>query len=269
MDKFYQVYFAYQELGNKYLNMVAIPDFYLKKDISLVESYLSMDFYEIENSHLCSMYPNDSFSSIKPKKLVIPETYRGRKIVVVEFIEYIEKSCELMVVGSNVRCLMAEELWGECRDGVISDLDYVDIAAGYQRTVSYQIDPNNPYLTIQNDTFYSKDLSVLYRYVGPGTNVFTIPDTVTKIASCALMCEYFSEIVFGSNIKEFAPYSLDVISAENLTIRFNGSIEQLMYYKEMFQGDAVCADDMDDEDLEKIYIKCQDGEINLFEFLCK
>ena len=30
MDKFYQVYFAYQELGSKYLNMVAIPDFYLK-----------------------------------------------------------------------------------------------------------------------------------------------------------------------------------------------------------------------------------------------
>ena len=101
MDKFYQVYFAYQELGNKYLNMVAIPDFYLKKDISLVESYLSMDFYDIKDRDLCSIYPNDSFSSIKPKKLVIPETYRGRKVVVVEFVEYIEESCELMVVGSN------------------------------------------------------------------------------------------------------------------------------------------------------------------------
>ena len=269
MDKFYQVYFAYQDLGNKYLNMVAIPDFYLKKDISLVESYLSMDFYEIKNSHLCSIYPNDSFSSIKPKKLVIPETYRGLKIVVVEYVEYIEESCELIVVGSNVRCLTREELWDVDRDSVISDLDRVDIAAGFQHTVSYQIDPNNPYLTIQNDTFYSKDLSVLYRYVGPGTNVFTIPDTVTKVADFALVCEYFSEIVFGSNIKEFAPYSLDVNGAENLTIRFNGSIEQLMYYKEMFQGDAVCADDMDDEDLEKILIICQDGEINLFEFACQ
>ena len=81
------------------------------------------------------------------------------------------------------------------------------------------------------------------------------------------MCECFSEIVFGSNIKEFAPYSLDVNGAENLTIRFNGSIEQFMYYKEMLQGDAICADDMEVEDLEKIYIICQDGEINLFEFL--
>ena len=174
-----------------------------------------------------------------------------------------------MVVGSNVRCLTRDEIWDECRDGVISDLDYVDIAAGFQHNMSYQIDPNNPYLTIQNDTFYSKDLSVLYRYVGSGTNVFTIPDTVTKIETCALTCEYFSEIVFGSNIKEFAPYSLDVNGAENLIIRFNGSIEQLMYYKEMFQGDAVCSDDMEFEDLEKIYIICQDGEINLFEFSCK
>ena len=33
MEKFYQVYFAYQELGNKYLKKVAIPDYYLKKDI--------------------------------------------------------------------------------------------------------------------------------------------------------------------------------------------------------------------------------------------
>jgi hypothetical protein len=266
MDKFYQVYFAYQELGNKYLKKVAIPDYYLKKDIALVESYLSMEFYGI-GGDLCSAYPNVRFSSIKPKKLVIPETYRGLKIVVVEYVEYIEESCELMVVGSNVRCLTVEELWDGYRDRVISDLDYVDIAAGFQHTISYQIDPNNPYLTIQNDTFYSKDLSVLYRYVGPGTNVFTIPDTVTKIAACALMCEYFSEIVFGSNIKEFAPYSLDVNGAENLTIRFNGSIEQLMYYKEMFQGDAVCPYDMDDEDLEKIYIICQDGEIKLFDFL--
>jgi hypothetical protein len=269
MDKFYQVYFAYQELGNKYLNMVAIPDFYLKKDISLVESYLSMDFYDIENGDLCSIYPNDSFSSIKPKKLVIPETYRGLKIVVVEYVEYIEESCELIVVGSNVRCLTPDALWDENRDRVISDLDYVDIAAGIQHTISYQIDPNNPYLTIQNDTFYSKDLSVLYRYVGPGTNVFTIPDTVTKIEACALICECFSEIVFGSNIKEFAPFSLDINGVENLTIRFNGSIEQLMYYKEIFQGDAVCADEMEDEDLEKIYIICQDGEINLFKFLCE
>ena len=269
MDKFYQVYFAYQELGNKYLNKVAIPDFYLKKDISLVESYLSMDFYDIKDRELCSIYPNDSFSSIQPKKLVIPETYRGRKIVVVEYVEYIEESCELMVVGGNVRCLTREELWDENRDRVISDLDYVDIAAGFQHTMSYQIAPDNPYVTVQNDTFYSKDLSVLYRYVGPGTNVFTIPDTVTKIADCALMCEYFSELVFGSNIKEFAPYSLDVNGAENLTIRFNGSIEQLMNYKEMFQGDAVCADEMEDEDLEKIYIICQDGEINLFEFACQ
>ena len=267
MDRFYQVYFAYQELGNKYLNMVAIPDFYFKKDISLVESYLSMDFYEIENSHLCSIYPNDSFSSIKPKKLVIPETYRGIKIVVVEYVDYMKKYCELMVVGSNVRCLTREELWDECRDRVISDLDYVDIATGFQNTISYQIDPNNPYLTIQNDTFYSKDLSVLYRYVGPGTNIFTIPDTVTKIADYALACEYFSEIVFGPNVKEFGTYSLDVIGAENLTIRFNGSIEQLMYYKEMFQGDAIDIGDMEDEDLENIYILCQDGEIKLFDFL--
>jgi hypothetical protein len=138
---------------------------------------------------------------------------------------------------------------------------------GYQNTISYQIDPNNPYLTVQNDTFYSKDLSVLYRYVGPDTNVFTIPNTVTKVADFALVCKYFSEIVFGSNIKEFAPYSLEVNGAENLTIRFNGSIEQFMYYKEMFQGDAVLADDMEDEDLEKIYIICQDGKINLFDFL--
>lgn len=267
MDKFYQVYFAYQELGNKYLNMVAIPDFYLKKDISLVESYLSMGFYEIENSHLCSIYPTN-ISLIKPKKLVIPETYRGQKIVVVEYVEYIEESCELMVVGSNVRCLIRDEMWDEDRDRIISDLDYVDIAAGFQRTMSYQIDPNNPYLTIQNDTFYSKDLSVLYQHVGPSTNVFTIPDTVTKIETCALTCEYFSEIVFGPNVKEFAYYSLDVHGAENLTIRFKGSIEQLMYYKEMFRDDAVYADEMDDEDLEKIYIKCQDGEINLFEFIC-
>ena len=117
--------------------------------------------------------------------------------------------------------------------------------------------------------YYKRELSVLYRDVGHGTNVFTIPDTVTKIAECALMCEYFSEIIFGPNIKVFALYSLDVNGAENLTIRFNGSIEQLMYYKEIFQGDAVCADGMEDEDLEKIYIICQDGEINLFEFLCK
>ncbi len=268
MDKFYQVYFAYQELGNKYLNMVAIPDFYLKEDIALVESYLSMDFYDIKNGDLCSIYPNDSFSSIKPKKLVIPETYRGRKVVVVEFIEYIEEYCELTVVGGNVRCLAREELWDQEKDMIISDLDCVSILAGFQRTMSYQIAPNNPYLTIQNDTFYSKDLSVLYRYVGPDTNVFTIPDTVTKAADFALVCEHFSEIVFGSNIKEFAPYSLEVNGAENLTIRFNGSIEQFMYYKEMLQGDAVLADDMEDEDLEKIYIICQDGEINLFEFLC-
>ena len=40
-----------------------------------------------------------------------------------------------------------------------------------------------------------------------------------------------------------------------------------MYYKEMFQGGAVDAEDMEVEDLEKIYIICQDGEINLFEFL--
>ena len=40
-----------------------------------------------------------------------------------------------------------------------------------------------------------------------------------------------------------------------------------MYYKEAFQGDAVCADDMEDEDLENIRIICQDGEINLLDFL--
>jgi hypothetical protein len=45
-------------------------------------------------------------------------------------------------------------------------------------------------------------------------------------------------------------------------------MEQLMYYKEMFR-DAVCADDMEDEDLEKIYIICQDGKTNLFEFICE
>ena len=98
-------------------------------------------------------------------------------------------------------------------------------------------------------------------------NVRIIDGYVTKIEEFALMCERFSEIVFGSNIKEFAPYSLDVNGAENLTIRFNGSIEQLMYYKEMFQGDAVCAYEMGDEDLENIHIICQDGEMNLFDFL--
>ena len=36
----------------------------------------------------------------------------------------------------------------------------------------------------------------------------------------------------------------------------------------MFQGDAIVADCMEDEDLEKIYIICQDGKINLFDFLC-
>ena len=40
-----------------------------------------------------------------------------------------------------------------------------------------------------------------------------------------------------------------------------------MYYKEAFQGDAIWADDIEDEDLENIYIICQDGEINLFDFL--
>ena len=267
MDKFYQVYFAYQELGNKYLKKVAIPDYYLKKDIALVESYLSMDFYGI-GGDLCSAYPNDNFSSIKPKKIVIPETYRGYKVAVVEFIEYIEENCELMVIGSNVRSLTGEGLLEEDKEKVTSDLAYVDVYGFHQHTVSYQINPNNPHLTIQNDTFYSKDLSILYRYVGPGTNIFTIPDTVTKIADYALACEYFSEIVFGPNVKEFGTYSLDVIGAENLTIRFNGSIEQLMYYKEMFQGDAIDTGDMEDEDLENIYIICQDGKINLFDFLC-
>ena len=70
MDKFFQVYFAYQELGNKYLKKVAIPDYYLKKDIALVESYLSMDFYGI-GGDLCSAYPNDNFSSIKPKSSLL------------------------------------------------------------------------------------------------------------------------------------------------------------------------------------------------------
>jgi hypothetical protein len=136
MDKFYQVYFAYQELGNKYLNMVEIPDFYLKKDISLVESYLSMDCYEIENSHLCSIYPTDSISLIKPKKLVIPETYRGRKIVVVEFVAAAkEESCDLMVVGNNVRLLTPYDLFDEDRDRIISDLDYTDVGTGF-----FQID---------------------------------------------------------------------------------------------------------------------------------
>ena len=44
-------------------------------------------------------------------------------------------------------------------------------------------------------------------------------------------------------------------------------LEQFMYYKEAFQGDAIWADDIEDEDLENIYIICQDGEINLFDFL--
>ena len=266
MVKFYQVYFAYQELGNKYLKKVAIPDYYLKKDIALVESYLSMDFYGI-GGDLCSAYPNDNFSSIKPKKIVIPETYRGYNVAVVEFIEYIEENCELMVIGSNVRSLTGEGIWEEDKEKITSDLACVDIYGFRQHTMSCQINPDNPYLTIQNDTFYSKDLSILYRYVGSNTNIFTIPDTVTKIADYALACEYFSEIVFGPNVKEFGTYSLDVNGAENLTIRFNGSIEQLMYYKEMFQGDAIDIGDMEDEDLENIYIICQDGEIKLFDFL--
>jgi hypothetical protein len=35
----------------------------------------------------------------------------------------------------------------------------------------------------------------------------------------------------------------------------------------MFQGDAIDAGDMEDEDLENICIICQDGEIKLFDFL--
>lgn len=70
-----------------------------------------------------------------------------------------------------------------------------------------------------------------------------------------------------NNIQKYGGNDSNVV--ENLTIRFNGSIEQPMYYKEIFQGDALHSDDMEDEDLEKIYIICQDGEINLFEFLCK
>ena len=153
------------------------------------------------------------------------------------------------------------------KEKITSDLAYVNVYSFDAPTMSFQINPNNPHLTIQNDTFYSKDLSILYRYVGPGTNIFTIPDTVTKIADYALACAYFSEIVFGPNVKELGTYSLDVNGAVNLTIRFNGSIEQLMYYKEMFQGDAVYADKMEDEDLENIYIICQDGEIKLLDFL--
>ena len=267
MDKFYQVYFAYQELGNKYLDKVAIPDFYLKKDTALVETYLSMDFYSLEDGDLCSIYPSDSFSSIKPTKIVIPGTYRGHKVVVVEFIECIEETCESMLIGSNVRCLTGEELLEADKEKVISDPDYVDVYGFHQRTLSCQIDPNNPYLTIQNNTFYSKDLSVLYRYVGPAANAFTIPDTVTRIVACALVCEDFSEIVFGPNVKHFEDYSLDVNNAYDLIIRFNGSIEQFMYYKEIFRGDAVLADCMEDEDLEDIYIICQDGEISLFDLI--
>ena len=120
---------------------------------------------------------------------------------------------------------------------------------------------------MQNNTFYNKDLSVLYRYVGPGVNVFAIPDTVTKVVDSALWCTSFSEIVFGPNVKEFEDDSLDVNYAHDLTIRFNGSIEQLMYYKEMFQDDAIDAGGMEDEDLEEIYIICKDGKINLFDFL--
>ena len=266
MDKFYKVYFAYQELGNNYLGEVAIPDFYLKKDISLVETYLSMEFYEI-GGDLCSVYPNDSFSSIKPKKIAIPGTYRGHKVVAVESNDYIEETCELMVVGSNVRCLTGDALFDDEKEMIISDLDYVYIIGGFNHTMSYQINTDNPYLTIQNNTFFSKDLSILYRYVGSDTDIFTIPDTVTEIADCALLCKYFSEIVFGPNVKNFGLYSLDVNGSEDLTIRFNGSVEQFMYYKEMFQGDAVVADELGDEDLENISIKCQDGEIRLFDFL--
>ena len=267
MEKFYQVYFAYQESGNKYLNYVAIPDFYLKKDIALVETYLSMDFYELNGGNLCSAYPNDIFSSIKPAKIVIPATYRGRKVAVVEFIDYIEKTCESMVIGSNVRCLTGEELLEEDKEKVISELDYVNIYGFNRRTMSCQINPDNPHLMMQNNTFYNKDLSVLYRYVGPGVNVFAIPDTVTKVVDSALLCECFSEIVFGPNVKEFEDDSLDVNYAHDLTIRFNGSIEQFMYYKEAFQGGAICADDIEDEDLENIRIICQDGEMNLFDLL--
>ena len=248
------------------MDKVAIPDFYLKKDTALVETYLSMDFYGI-GGDLCSAYPNDSFSSIKPTKIVIPGTYRGHKVAVVEFIEYIEETCESMLIGSNVRCLTGEELLEADKEKAISDPDYVDVYGFYQRTLSCQIDPNNPYLTIQNNTFYSKDLSVLYRYVGPAANAFTIPDTVTRVVACALDCEDFSEIVFGPNVKHFEDYSLDINNAYDLIIRFNGSIEQFMYYKEIFRGDAVLADCMEDEDLEDIFIICQDGEISLFDLI--
>ena len=61
---------------------------------------------------------------------------------------------------------------------------------------------------------------------------------------------------------------MDVNGAENLTIRFNGSIEQLMYYKEMFQSGAILSDCIEDEDLEEMYIICQDGEITLYDILC-
>ena len=173
-----------------------------------------------------------------------------------------------MVLGSNVRYLTREDIWDDEKDMIISYPDYVDIIGGSEHTMSYQINPDNPYLTVQNDTFYNKDLSVLYRYVGSNTNIFTIPDTVTKIADYALSCEYFNELVFGPNVKDFGDYSLDVNGAENLTIRFNGSIEQLMYYKEMFQSGAILSDCIEDEDLEEMYIICQDGEITLYDILC-
>ena len=55
-----------------------------------------------------------------------------------------------MVIGSNVRSLT----WEAIREAekVTSDLAYVDVY-GFGHTMSVQINPDNPYLTIQNDTF--------------------------------------------------------------------------------------------------------------------
>lgn len=87
---------------------------------------------------------------------------------------------------------------------------------GPQLHISVDLE-NQKYLSLEG-SLYSKDGSILYHYCEKEIDEFTIPSTVTTIASCAFEWSYLETVVIGNSIAVIEEYTFFCAHIEKVYI---------------------------------------------------